>query len=167
MDLNYIRNLAIELHGEQKYGDKPYIYHLDLVYELAKKMNLSEDYLVAAYLHDTLEDTNLTRDKLRSLTNENVEQMVWAVTGFGNNRAERKQSMLQKMESYPDSINLKMIDRYVNINESKKTNKKFFDMYVKEMSDYDHLFQQGDARLYQMLKDLCFSQNTSLKKNKM
>lgn len=36
---NKARDFAIKWHGDQKYGDKPYVYHLDQVAEIVSKSN--------------------------------------------------------------------------------------------------------------------------------
>ena len=73
----YARDLAVEAHGTQK--DKqgnPYSEHLDAVAENvadlvleAKLSNIDvlEDHITVAYLHDTVEDTELTLDDLADL----------------------------------------------------------------------------------------------------
>lgn len=167
MDIKEIRDWAISLHGDQKYGNKNYIYHLDLVYELAKEMGMDDDYLVAAYLHDTLEDTNLTKEELFHKTNAKVLNLVWAVTGVGENRQERKNSMLEKLAVYPEAIDLKMLDRYINIKISKLENEKLFKMYVKEMDSYSSLFSLGNQKLYNMILELCDLSSNNVKKLKM
>lgn len=63
------REVAKQAHGNQMYGDKPYIYHLDSVYNVAlEHIDLfpedSETILCACFLHDTVEDTPLGLDQL-------------------------------------------------------------------------------------------------------
>ena len=48
---------AYHRHDGQRYGQYPYVKHLQDVYELAVKFSLSENVKAAAWLHDTLEDT--------------------------------------------------------------------------------------------------------------
>ena len=154
-EIKLIRDWAIKLHANQKYGEHDYVYHLDKVYELGLYFELDDDYLIASYLHDTIEDCNITREDIEEKTNQHVANMVWAVSGFGENRKARKVNMIEKMYKYPASINLKMLDRCVNMMESKLNNQKLFQMYLKEMKDYEKVFKLGDSKIYQFLLDVC------------
>jgi (p)ppGpp synthase/HD superfamily hydrolase len=52
------RKFALKHHGEQKYGEHPYIVHLDAVANLVQQYG--EAAVVIAYLHDVVEDTNVS-----------------------------------------------------------------------------------------------------------
>lgn len=145
------RDFAIERHGTQAYGDKPYIYHLDMVYQIALDAGLDEDYLIAAYLHDTIEDTKTTKEELAKLFGENVANLVDAVSGTGATRKEKKESMIKKLQAFPKAINLKMIDRLANMRESVNM-PKLLKMYINELPDYLPLFEEGNSYLHQELK---------------
>lgn len=58
----------------------PYVTHLFSVMLILRDYTSDEDTLVAALLHDTLEDTDYTRDELRADFGERVAQIVAAVT---------------------------------------------------------------------------------------
>lgn len=150
--INEARAYAIEKHGTQLYGDKPYVYHLDLVFEKLKDFPLS--FRLAAYLHDVIEDTEDKEKATREIKEkfgEEVYQLVYAVSGVGENRAQRKASMIEKLINHPQAIDLKMADRLVNIEESKKNNDRLYQMYKKEHADYDELFSRGNPELYKMI----------------
>ena len=59
------RYLAIELHSGQFYGSYPYIKHCEDVFKVLKHFKvLNEEILIAALLHDTIEDTPITYIKI-------------------------------------------------------------------------------------------------------
>ena len=62
------KRFALERHDDQKYGDKPYGYHLQAVVKLVesrmKDDPLLSTYVAVAWLHDSLEDTNTTYQEL-------------------------------------------------------------------------------------------------------
>lgn len=58
------KRFALEAHGDQKYGDKPYSYHLEQVVAnvMIRKKNdsLLSTYVAVAWLHDSMEDCGVT-----------------------------------------------------------------------------------------------------------
>jgi len=154
------RKFALERHGNQMYGDKPYIFHLDMVYEITKNLGFDEDYQVAAYLHDVLEDTKTTKDELCSIFGQRVANMVFSVTGEGETRKEKKASMIKKLNEFPEGINLKMADRYANMKESLHI-PKLFKMYEAELKEYLPLFEKGNVILLEWMKGLSLNPKVS------
>ncbi len=49
---------------ERKGTDFPYIAHPVRVAEILDRFDCSEDVIVAGFLHDTVEDTNVTADEI-------------------------------------------------------------------------------------------------------
>lgn len=63
-DVLRARTFAIEAHGEQRYGDQPYSVHLDAVAGLLEPYGA--DAQMIGYLHDVVEDTAITADRVRA-----------------------------------------------------------------------------------------------------
>ena len=83
-DLDKIRKayeMADNLHkGQVRQSGEPYISHpLNVAYILAE-MNADSDTLCAALLHDTLEDTNITKEEIAFEFNDEVAKLVDGVT---------------------------------------------------------------------------------------
>lgn len=79
--------LAIKLHNGQKYGEHDYEYHLrNVVFNTSRlifSLDMQEDqesYICTAWLHDTLEDTNITYDELLSEFGKEIADAVQAMT---------------------------------------------------------------------------------------
>ena len=144
------REYAIRHHGEQMFGEQPYYYHLDMVHAIAVKFGLGETYEIAAYLHDLLEDTPLTKEQLAKDFGEEIADMVFSVSGFGENRQEKQKDIHNKMQKNHKSINLKMCDRLANLKTSKLNKPKLFQRYCKEheLFELDLVFIQGDPNLF-------------------
>lgn len=127
-----------------RYGVSPYTVHLEAVYRLAQHFGLPEDYLVAAWLHDVLEDTDTSYAELCNLFGRKVADLVEAVTGRGNNRKARKADTLEKLRKNPEAAALKLIDRLANVKAAAKAGRTdLLEMYKKEMPDYLELFKPG------------------------
>jgi (p)ppGpp synthase/HD superfamily hydrolase len=137
-----IRSFAEKMHGDQKYdsGTTPYVLHLAAVRDAVIEFGfgplddaLGESYVAAAWLHDVVEDTEVTLADVSRLFGEATAILVWDVTGVGNNRKERNESAYQKMTKRPSSIPLKLADRICNTRASQITSPdKLFPMYVSE-----------------------------------
>lgn len=112
------RDFAIQAHGDQMYGEEPYIVHLDAVAAIVAGWGFTGTLEVAAWLHDTLEDTEVTRDHLVAAFGERVAQIVEAVTGEGVTRPQRMASIYAKVQADGSAAVVKLADRIANLNAS-------------------------------------------------
>lgn len=147
-DINRARNFAIKAHGGQKYGDGlPYVHHLDRVYGKLVQFDVDEEsLLVAAFLHDTIEDTNVTaEDIIYNGFGAAVAQLVSAVTnGPGKNRAERHANTYPKILACPGAVQLKLADRLANVEYSFVNQSPQLEMYRKEQAVFRAaLYEEG------------------------
>jgi hypothetical protein len=126
------REFAVAAHGDQKYGGKPYVTHLEAVRAVLKDFGFDGDYGVAAWLHDVLEDTKTSLADLEHRFGSPVTCLVYAVTGVGKNRKERNECAYLRMAANPGAIILKLADRIANSEDSVKSNPKLLEMYRKE-----------------------------------
>jgi len=121
-DYKEARMIAIQAHGNQTYDDiYPYIKHIDDVVDVMKRFGYSGKYIIAAYLHDIVEDTALSYNKIKKRFGLEVAEMVYCVTDeLGRDRAEKKAKTLPKTASNPNAIELKLGDRIANIEHGGK-----------------------------------------------
>jgi len=116
--LQKARTFAISAHGDQKYGERPYVFHLDAVAKLAEPYG--EDAVVVAYLHDVVEDTETTVEAIASMFGPQIAACVGLLTDApGANRKERKVKTYAKLAevSGPNELALivKAADRLANV----------------------------------------------------
>ena len=112
------RSFAIKAHAEQKYGDRPYSFHLDAVAALAAPYG--EEAVVVAYLHDTAEDTEATIAEIEDKFGPKIAACVSLLTDEpGANRKERKAKTYAKLAHVhgPNELALvvKAADRLANV----------------------------------------------------
>ena len=75
------RQFALEAHGGQKYGEHPYVFHLDQVESVLREFGHESEILrAAAQLHDVLEDTSVSHEELGREFPAEVFDIVVAVT---------------------------------------------------------------------------------------
>jgi (p)ppGpp synthase/HD superfamily hydrolase len=137
------RMVAERCHGHQPYDDIfPYTKHLDDVVGVLKRFGYSGKFIVAGYLHDAIEDGNISYNDIKKHFGEEVAEMVFCVTDeLGRNRKERKTKTLAKTATNPDAIVLKLADRIANIEHGGKVG-----MYLKEHEGFrGALFTPGHA----------------------
>lgn len=114
--LESAREFAVQAHGDQLYGDKPYAEHLSAVVRVAEEFEASLDSLTAAWLHDVVEDTAVTLEQVRAKFGEQVSSLVWAVTGEGQgDRRAHAASICEKIIAHPAAAEVKLADRIANI----------------------------------------------------
>ncbi|MBA3599899.1 MAG: HD domain-containing protein [Acidobacteria bacterium] len=94
-------NFAAKKHSTQKRkgaDEQPYINHPLEVLNLLINVGKIEDYnvLIAAVLHDTIEDTETTKEEITELFGADVGEMVLEVTDDKSlPKAERKQKQIE------------------------------------------------------------------------
>lgn len=112
------RAFAIAAHAEQRYGDHPYSFHLDAVAALAAPYG--KEASVVAYLHDAVEDTQVTIEDIERKFAAKVAACVRLLTDErGENRRERKAKTYTKLaevqEPHELALIVKAADRLANV----------------------------------------------------
>ncbi|MBO4696462.1 MAG: bifunctional (p)ppGpp synthetase/guanosine-3',5'-bis(diphosphate) 3'-pyrophosphohydrolase [Lachnospiraceae bacterium] len=115
---------AAKAHGEQrrKTGEL-YIHHPVEVALILADINLDNESIMAALLHDVVEDTELTIDDIRKLFGEEVTELVDGVTKLGQisyftyveQQVENMRKMLIAMAKDARVIIIKLADRLHNM----------------------------------------------------
>ena len=154
--------LKHDTRGEsQRYGDAPYSKHLDDVVKNIEKyiyyidIEDREDMLACGYLHDIVEDTEISPSDLRKMFNEKIADTVFRVTNErGFNRKEKNFKTYPKIWTSRNAIFLKLCDRLANSVNSKKNKKELFKMYVKEYPVFRYALKIGDSMFKNLWKDL-------------
>lgn len=131
--------MALGAHGPQLYGDKPYVdsHCRDVVNLLVSFGYDSVDWIDSGWLHDSVEDTTLTIDTVRAKRGAVVADLVWAVTGVGENRKARNADMHRKVAAFPRAAILKTADRISNMVSARSLDDQgLFRMYMKEFEAF-------------------------------
>lgn len=147
------RKFAEKKHAGQMYGDKPYTYHLEEVYKVASRYRLLVYICMAAWLHDVLEDTNVSPIELRVFFGHPVASLVEAVTDEpGKNRSERAKKTWPKIRMEQRAVALKLCDRIANVKACRDGigNVKLLEMYRKEHEAFKKaLYYESDEDIIQ------------------
>lgn len=90
------KSFAIRYHGDQKrkYTGEPYWHHLEHVASIVSEYTDDQQMIAAAWLHDVIEDTECTVDRVMDTFGVAVSQLVSGLTDVSTaddgNRATRK-----------------------------------------------------------------------------
>ena len=68
------------VHQERKGTDFPYVAHPIRVAEILDRFECSEDVIVAGFLHDTIEDTDVTADEISATFSPRIAGLVTSVS---------------------------------------------------------------------------------------
>ena len=126
-EIGYIRRayeIAFKAHdGQFRHSGEPYIIHPVQVAQILYKLGMDSESMVAALLHDVVEDTELTEDDVKKEFGEDVANLVEGVTKLGKvplftkeeQQAENVRKMLMAMSQDIRVIIIKLADRIHNM----------------------------------------------------
>lgn len=116
--------IAAGCHAQQKrLSGEPYIMHPLSVSIILARLGMDDSSVIAAMLHDTVEDTELTNDEIKRDFGETVAELVDGVTKIGKvplqtkeeQQAENIRKMLIAMSRDIRVIIIKLADRLHNM----------------------------------------------------
>ena len=126
----------------------PYEFHLRMVANVANKfmyIMVPKERLhpgdidvielkLAAFGHDLIEDTRVTYNDIKEQLGENVADIIYALTNEkGKNRKERaNDKYYEGIRNTKGAVFIKLCDRIANVQYSKMTGSRMFEMYKKE-----------------------------------
>jgi (p)ppGpp synthase/HD superfamily hydrolase len=159
------KNYAIKCHEEtnHKYGDKPYSYHLQMVYDYAVKYChlLPKDLIVyvlaAAWCHDLIEDARQTYNDVKDVCGERVANIAFALTNEkGKNRAERaSDKYYSDMREVEGATYAKICDRLANIKNSVNEGSNMGKKYRKENPNFrEHIYSEDLHPMFDEIEQL-------------
>jgi (p)ppGpp synthase/HD superfamily hydrolase len=138
---------AIKAHGNQRYGGKPYSYHLEKVYKNAVKHGGSETQQIAAWLHDTIEDTSVTSSDISKEFGSSVARLVDLVSNLSS-----KETTFKRIRTSKDAVFVKLCDRLANVTEGAKNDKyrkehPLFKSILYKQGEFESLWRAIDQKL--------------------
>jgi (p)ppGpp synthase/HD superfamily hydrolase len=108
--------LSMKAHEYQVYGDRPYFdAHIIPVVNTVTALGGSNFEIALAYLHDTVEDTGLTRDEIRYHFGDAMLRAVDAMTRLPD---ESYESYLNNLVGNKSAIIVKLADAMCNLSAS-------------------------------------------------
>lgn len=131
--------MARDAHEGQtrKYTGRPYIEHpARVAARVAIVQGASPEMVAAAFLHDVLEDTDVSLEEIELFSPEAAELVVWLTNpskGSHLPRAERKRMDREHIVSAPwEARVIKLLDRIDNLREMEGAPTGFARLYGQE-----------------------------------
>lgn len=165
------------INDTRKSGE-PYITHPIAVAEILAGFRLDRDTIIAAILHDTVEDTEVTYDQIVSLYGETVARLVDGVTKLKSSNHDKLQNkaatfhkILTATLDDPRVLIIKLADRLHNMStldavrpeKQRATARETLDFYVpfarlmglNDIADYIEVlcYRNLDPVMYNKLSD--------------
>ncbi|MFA5766815.1 MAG: HD domain-containing protein [Candidatus Paceibacterota bacterium] len=153
--------LARTAHQGQfrKYTGEPYIVHPEAVANIVASVTDDPVMLAAAWLHDVVEDTNVTIDMIEAGFGPEIASVVADVTNItkksDGNRQYRKGIERQHLAgASPKAKTVKLADILHNVPDIIRNDPGFARTYVAEKQAVLEVLIGGDERLYAAAKQM-------------
>lgn len=161
--LNKIKSAQILcqlLHRGQKrkYTNEPYYCHPFRVAKTIQRAGFGHEAIIAAYLHDTVEDTEFTSDNVYQFFGPNVRDFVAGVTdisqpGDGNRAIRKKMDRTHLGLQGKVAQSIKLADLYDNTKSIVRHDPDFAQLYLQEKEELLSVLVKGHKGLYKMCED--------------
>jgi (p)ppGpp synthase/HD superfamily hydrolase len=153
------REFALAKHQGQTYGDKPYDYHLNSVANVCAVIWGYEEYIITAWLHDVIEDTDTDWNELKEEFGEEIANNVLALTN-----KENKAKTFHGISLFEVATRVKLADRLCNMTETlAKKDKRLAQKYVLEYHVFrDYLWSPDNCDFFQKKLDPIYEELKAL-----
>jgi len=101
---------------------------------MQNQITLRDACLVATWGHDLIEDCRVSYNDVKNHLGQEVADIIYALTNEkGKNRKERaNEKYYEGIRNTPGAVFVKLCDRIANVQYSKMTGSRMFEMYGKE-----------------------------------
>ena len=119
--------------GQKRIGGDDYITHPIAVAEIVKNQGLDENYQIAAFFHDLLEDTDATEEEILKYGNQEILEAVILLT---KKKEYDMAEYINAIKENPIAFAVKAADRLHNLNCAIVTDEEFKRKYILETVDW-------------------------------
>jgi len=122
----------------RKYTDVPYIVHPIRVANIVHEFRGTKDMIAAAYLHDTVEDTNVTMEDIQSNFGPDIAVIVEGLTDVsipsdGNRELRKAIDRQHSADASYEAQFVKCADIIDNSSDISNMDPSFWKVYQREM----------------------------------
>ena len=105
---------------------------------MQNQVTLRDACLMSTWGHDLIEDTRVSYNDVKGHLGQEVADIIYALTNEkGKNRKERaNDKYYEGIRNTPGAVFVKLCDRIANVQYSKMTGSRMFEMYKKENDEF-------------------------------
>ena len=163
-NIRLVENAQIFAHAahgaigqRRKYTHGPYIGHPAAVAALAEEAGMSSATIAAAWLHDVVEDTEISAGDIERWFGPDVAQLVLEVTDVSRpedgNRATRKEiDRMHLAKSSYEGASIKLADLIDNTSSIVENDPSFAKIYLQEKRELLDVLGHGNPMLLDRAK---------------
>lgn len=143
----------------RKYTGEPYINHPAAVANIVRSVPHTTEMLAAAWLHDTVEDTEATLMDVRQKFGDKIADMVDMLTDVskpsdGNRKARKAIDRAHTAQASPEAKTIKLADLIDNAHNIIERDPEFAKVYLVEKSALLEVLTEGDPTLYMKASEI-------------
>ena len=143
----------------RKYTNEPYIIHPATVASKVKQVTDDPRVIAAAWLHDTVEDTNVTLEDIKNEFGLKIHDLVESLTDIskssdGNRKIRKELDRQHTKQASPEAKTIKLADLIDNAHSILSEDRKFAKVFIQEMKLLLEVLSEGDTSLYEEALDI-------------
>ena len=151
------RAYATEQHKRidqrRKYSNQPYHEHLKAVADIVGSVSKDQKMIAAAWLHDTVEDTQATIEDIGREFGPDVAALVEQLTdvsrpGDGNREVRKRIDLMHTSQASVRAKTIKLADLIDNCQDITRHDPRFARVFLKEARALMEVLGQADDGLY-------------------
>lgn len=132
----------------RKYTHEPYHTHPIEVANKVRELGGSTEQIIAAYLHDVVEDTHITIELIEQHFGEKVATLVWWLTEFtkpemGNRRYRKTLESIRWRMAPVEAKEIKLIDIWANAKDILTMDDGFAPVFFLECYYLQQVIEEG------------------------
>lgn len=106
-----------------------------------QQTSLRSACMLACWGHDLIEDCRVSYNDVKDVLGQEAAEIIYAVTNEkGKNRKERaNDKYYEGIRNTPGAVFVKLCDRIANVQYSKMTGSRMFEMYKKENENFEFM----------------------------
>ena len=146
---------------KRKYTNEPYINHPAAVVQIVSTVPHTDEMIAAAWLHDVVEDTQVTIEDIAAEFGPVVASLVGDLTDVsppedGNRAARKAIDREHSAKASPQAKTIKLADLIDNTRSIVQHDPEFAKVYLAEKALLLPFLNEGDAQLHELAMSLVF-----------